>query len=192
MIIQAGAPGETNRIITEEEASAISAVPHGLADAEFMQGMIHHHGQALVMTAYAAENSGGDQIPLLAERMEIGQQSEIDLMAEWLQSRSFAVPSTDPADHVEHSDEPLMPGMLTDAQLEELRVATGPEFDRLFLRYMIQHHVGALQMVDELVAANGGQEVESGRIAQDIYADQEIEILRMQALLDEMPTVSDP
>ena len=41
----------------------------------------------------------------------------------------------------------LMPGMLTEAQMQALDQATGPGFDRLFLKDMIQHHRGAVTMV---------------------------------------------
>lgn len=188
-IVQGGAPGETSRPLSADEARSIEPLPYVEADVEFMQGMIHHHAQALVMTEWAAENSGGDQVPVLAQRMEIGQSAEIELMGDWLAERGEDVPSTDPGDHEGMEDMPMMemmPGMLSDDQLEDLRIARGPEFDRLFLEYMIQHHTGALTMVDTLVEEGGSQEIESGRIASDIYGDQEIEILRMQGLLGQM------
>lgn len=96
VIIQGGAPGGTSRVLTPEEAESLGTIPFRLDDVAFMQGMIHHHGQALAMTQLAATQSGGDQIPVLARRMEIGQEAEVDLMVEWLHSRGFAAPSADP------------------------------------------------------------------------------------------------
>lgn len=185
-VIQAGAPGETNRVLTDDEVDAIEPLPEQLADVEFMRGMIHHHAQALVMTGYAATNSGGDQVPLLARRMEIGQTDEIALMTSWLLDRGWDAPSGDLDEHLEHDDSELMPGMLTDAELAALGDTRGDEFDRLFLESMIRHHEGALAMVDELYAAGGGQHVDVGRFADDVYADQSIEIGRMRELLAEL------
>lgn len=187
VIIQPGAPGEPNKVLTEEEAAALPTVTYNDADVAFMQGMIDHHAQALVMTALAQENSGRDQVPVLARRMEIGQTAETELMIAWLEARGEDVP--DPGEghiHLEEGDERLQPGMLVAEQFAELQAARGEDFDRLFLEYMIQHHLGALTMVDSLVAADGAQEAESGTLAQDIYADQEIEIIQMQKLLGEM------
>jgi uncharacterized protein (DUF305 family) len=80
--------------------------------------------------------------------------------------------------------EMLMPGMLTDAQMHELDSARGPEFDRLFLRYMIQHHQGAVSMVKELFATNGAaQEQSVFKLASDVEADQTSEIARMRKML---------
>jgi uncharacterized protein (DUF305 family) len=77
----------------------------------------------------------------------------------------------------------MMPGMLTTEQLENLDRARGPEFDRLFLTYMIQHHQGAITMVNELFAASGGENEVVYRFASDVFADQTTEIDRMQKML---------
>ena len=80
-----------------------------------------------------------------------------------------------------------MPGMLTQAQLEELAAAFGPEFDRLFLTYMIGHHAGAVTMVDDLFAVDGtGQDEAVFKLASDVQVDQITEINRMQLMLDDM------
>jgi uncharacterized protein (DUF305 family) len=79
---------------------------------------------------------------------------------------------------------PLMPGMLTAAQLAQLGHATGAEFDRLFLTFMIQHHQGALTMVEQLFSSPGaGQDVTIFRFASDVSADQTTEIDRMHSML---------
>ena len=104
------------------------------------------------------------------------------------------------ADGMDHSqmdhammDHSGMPGMLSAAQLDELRAARGVEFDRLFLRYMIQHHGGAVVMVDELIAVDGAaQDLESFRLAADVRVDQVTEIARMQQMLDGLPPESAP
>ena len=84
-------------------------------------------------------------------------------------------------------DHSSMPGMLSQAQLEELDAARGADFDRLFLRYMIQHHGGALTMADALFASDGAaQDEEAFKLASDINVDQETEIARMELMLREM------
>ena len=53
---------------------------------------------------------------------------------------------------------------------------------------MIQHHQGAIVMVDELFATQGaGQDEAIFRFASDIYADQTTEIGRMQMMLAALP-----
>jgi uncharacterized protein (DUF305 family) len=81
----------------------------------------------------------------------------------------------------------LMPGMLTEEQMTQLERARGAEFDRLFLTFMIQHHEGALTMVDQLFASHGGGVDDFiYKIASDTFADQGSEIDRMQRMLDAM------
>jgi uncharacterized protein (DUF305 family) len=133
----------------------------------------------------------------LTERIVSGQQDEIALMQQWLRDRQQPVvqPSGaarhDAADTSSHSPgheheghDMLMPGMLSQAQLRELDRARGGEFDRLFLRYMIQHHRGALTMVNRLFATPGAAREESTfKLANDISADQSSEITRMERML---------
>ena len=77
-----------------------------------------------------------------------------------------------------------MPGMLTQEQMTELEEATGAEFERLFLTYMITHHEGALTMVEALFSSPGAaQGSDMFRIADDVDADQRMEIGRMTAML---------
>ena len=78
----------------------------------------------------------------------------------------------------------LMPGMLTDAQMKELDAARGPDFDVTFLKYMIQHHRGAVTMVKELFSNRGAaQDVTVFKFAGDVEVDQTTEINRMLEML---------
>ena len=104
-------------------------------------------------------------------------------MQRWLRGRNETVPDGDPAHFIMPGME-LMPGMLTPPQLAQLDAARGPEFDRLFLTFMIQHHQGAIVMVNQLFASHGGGEEETVyRFASDVYADQTTEIDRMSRML---------
>ncbi|MDA0736173.1 MAG: DUF305 domain-containing protein [Bacteroidetes bacterium] len=94
-------------------------------------------------------------------------------------------------DHSGMHDHSSMPGMLTQKQLEELALAKGIEFDRLFLTYMIQHHTGAIIMVKDLVETDGAaQEVQIGKLAGEINVDQKTEIERMRLMLMEVVGLS--
>jgi uncharacterized protein (DUF305 family) len=181
-IVQAGAPGEPSRSLSEQEASKLGKTPHTKADVDFMLGMIHHHAQALVMTRLVRKRSASEEIPLLARRTEISQASEIKTMERWLKARGVEPP--DAEDHRKHHGPGggLMPGMVSERKLARLAAAQGHAFDGLFLDYMINHHRGALTMVSELNASGGGLEPEVGAFARHVDSDQNIEIARMQEL----------
>lgn len=119
----------------------------------------------------------------MGERIVVGQQDEITIMTRWLKARGEPVP--DPAAPMAHAHDhgAMMPGMLTPAQLDSLDQARGAAFDRLFLTYMIQHHLGAIVMVNQLFATPGAAQDETTfRLASDVYADQTTEIGRMEKL----------
>ena len=162
--------------------------PYTAADIHFMSAMIHHHAQAIVMARWAPSHGASPSVRTLAERIINAQQDEIATMQRWLRDRQLPVPDAVAAgmrmqmNGMEH--EMLMPGMLTDAQMKELDAARGPEFDRLFLTYMIQHHRGALTMVKELFDSYGaGQDETVFKFASDVNVDQTTEIARMQKML---------
>ena len=180
-IIQPGAPGQASRVVDAAAAADVSKVPFTPADVRFMQGMIGHHAQALDMTALVATRSSSDAIRKLAQRIELSQADEIKMMQEWLTGRGQKVPDQ----HAHHAPgATLMPGMLTAEEMARLAQATGPEFDRLFLEFMIKHHEGALTMVQDLFAQPGaGQESDVFAFASDVDADQRMEIDRMRAAL---------
>ncbi len=178
-VVQLGAPGEENQTLSPEDAAKLESPKHTEADEQFMLDMVQHHNQAIVMTSFVDERTDDRDIRLLAKRMKISQQDEMDLMTRWLQDR--VVPLTD--EHGGHGDGHEMPGMLTDEQLAQLEAADGAAFERLFLEFMIQHHEGALQMVSELYTDGGGHESEIDQFARHVESDQGVEIARMQQLL---------
>ncbi len=165
-------------------------LPWTEADADFMTGMIGHHAQALVMARLVPTRGANAPVQRLAARIINAQQDEIALMQRWLRDRSQPVPdpSADHAampgmDHAAH-----MPGMLTPEQLADLGQARGDEFDRKFLTYMLQHHRGAIAMVNKLFQTPGaGQDEATFKIANDVQADQGTEINRMTIMLLTLP-----
>jgi len=160
-----------------------SRYPSTEADARFMSSMIGHHTQAMVMAGWAPTNGAGASVRRLAERILSGQQDEIATMQQWLRDRGRPVPQ---GHHPGHGH--LMPGMLTDAQMKELAEARGPEFDRLFLTFMIQHHRGAVAMVEDLFGTPGAAQDETVfKFANDVQVDQSTEIARMERMLSALP-----
>lgn len=186
-VVQPGAPGEPSRELTAQELDELDVQPpaHNEADVAFMQGMLVHHAQALDMTALVPDRAAREDLPLFAERMEISQRDEMDLITSWLEARDETVPDLDD-EHAHHGHAELMPGMLTDEELAQLEAASGPAFDRLFLVFMTHHHEGALEMVSDLFAAGGGQEPEVFAFANHVDADQRVELARMAEMLAEL------
>jgi len=154
-----------------------------VADVRFMQDMIGHHAQAIAMARMAASHEAGEAVRKLAEKIEISQLDEIALMEQWLRERGQVVPDE------EYRQTMRMPGMLTPEQMAQLDAARGREFDRLFLTFMIQHHSGALEMVEALFASPGAaQDPDIFRFATDVDADQRDEIYVMQSMLSMLAT----
>ena len=184
VIVQPGAPGEPTRTLTAEEAAALGQPVHVDADVRFMQGMIHHHDQALDMTDLLSSRTESEEMRLLAQRINISQTDEIGMMEGWLKSRGEDAPRVRGEESTHLNDEQLMPGMLTERQMAQLGSASGEAFDRLFLEFMIVHHEGALTMVSELFLVSGaGQEPVTFQFASDVDADQNMEIGRMNTML---------
>ncbi len=158
------------------------------ADVRFMTGMISHHAQALEMAGLAPTREAGPSVQILTARTINAQQDEITVMQQWLGDRGQPVPEvrTDgvvPGVGVPNDRMP-MPGMLTPQQMRELAAARDADFDRLFLTFMIQHHGGAVTMVQDLFATDGAALDDTVfKIASDIQVDQTTEIARMNRML---------
>ncbi|HJS46692.1 MAG TPA: DUF305 domain-containing protein [Gemmatimonadales bacterium] len=162
--------------------------PYTAADIRFMTGMIGHHAQAIEMSRLVPERTASPSIRTLAGRIINAQQDEIAIMQRWLRDRNQPAPELhlDGGTAMVHGEDHagMMPGMLTPAQLAELAAAHGGEFDRLFLRDMIQHHRGAVTMVTELFSSWGaGQDETVFKFASDVNVDQSTEIARMEEML---------
>ena len=175
--------------------------PYTKADVAFMQGMIGHHAQAVTMSAFAEPNGASSEVRVLAGRITVAQTDEIAFMKTWLGKRKQTVPAgdMDAMAHAHHAGmdmsamgaaggSGMMPGMLTTAQMDTLKSAKGPAFDWYFLTFMIQHHRGAISMVDELMSAKGAaNDDDVFKFVSDVVADQSTEIDRMELMLKSRP-----
>ena len=180
-----------------------AAAPHDYvqADVDFVQGMIIHHAQAVVMSDWAPTHGASQRLQVLCKRIALSQRDEITMMQTWLEQRHLAtpdplhmlhptagpihdrsgmnMPGMDMGDHMM-----MMTGMLTPAEMRQLDSAHGPTFDHLYLTGMIKHHQGALDMVAKLFATPGaGQQPELFSFATDVDAGQRAEMARMEAML---------
>jgi uncharacterized protein (DUF305 family) len=162
--------------------------PWTAGDVEFMSTMIAHHAQAIEMAKLSPKNGASRAVQTLSLRVINAQQDEIGLMNRWLEERKQPTVVPNPKGHVmkmggaEHTM--LMPGMLSEQQMKELEEARGERFDYLFLTYMIQHHRGAISMVDELLAKKGAAQDETVfKFAADVHVDQTTEVNRMLQML---------
>lgn len=173
--------------IAEARADSVRH-PYTTADVQFMQGMIGHHAQAIIMAGWAPTHDASPNVRTLCDRIINSQQDEIVTMQRWLADRQQMVPDgrTPGMKMMMNGTEQvmLMPGMLSAAQMTELDHAKGLEFDRLFLTFMIQHHRGAVSMVHDLFETQGaGQDELVFKFASDVNVDQTTEIARMEKML---------
>jgi uncharacterized protein (DUF305 family) len=188
-IVQPGAPGQATQVVGAEQARDLSKVGATPADVKFMQGMIHHHAQAIDMTELLKTRTGSEGMKKLGMRIQVSQTDEIKMMQNWLRAHGQEAP--DP--HAMHmpgmimpgmDHGPMMAGMLTPEEMVKLAGLKGLEFDRFFLQGMIKHHEGAITMVKELFASPGAaQDSAIYAFASDVVADQQMEIDRMSGML---------
>jgi uncharacterized protein (DUF305 family) len=193
-VVQASPSAQTNAVAqgtppAEPKARPdLVTQPYNDADVNFMAGMIPHHAQAVAMAGMAPTHGASPAMRILCERQLVSQRDEIELMRNWLRDRGKPVPAANATRHrmmmngMEH--DMLMPGMLSDEEMAQLDKARGPEWDKLFLKFMIKHHEGALKMVEDLFASYGAaQGDDMYKFASDVQADQTAEIERMQKML---------
>ena len=150
------------------------AQPFDANDIMFAQMMIPHHSQAVELATLAEANTTTPAILDLAARIDGAQHTEIHTMEAWLAAAGS------PADgHGAHGMS--MPGLVSDTDMALLEQATAAEFDALFLSHMIQHHEGAIDMANDVLATTMNDDVRA--LATAIVAAQTAEIAEMSSLL---------
>ena len=188
-VAQAARPIAASDAAARDRARADSTrLPYTAGDIQFMTGMISHHAQAVVMAKMAPTHGASQAVQTLCGRIINAQNDEIALMQNWLRDRNQPVPEAKPLPMKMVMNgqvmEMLMPGMLTAEQMKALDAARGTDFDKLFLRGMIQHHQGAITMVQQLFATPGAAQDEAVfKFANNVNVDQNTEIHRMQQML---------
>ena len=190
-IIQPGAPGKPSKVLDAKEATNIANTSYIKADVDFLQGMIVHHEQAIFMSEMADERTNNKSILDLAKRIDASQKDEINFMESWLNDRN-EFNGTQIDKHNNHNGHKLhkhvsMVGMASPKQLKDLSTSDSTNFDRLFLQLMINHHDGALEMVEELKKYPGNTyDPILNEFVSDLINDQGVEIERMNNLLTDL------
>ena len=185
-IIQPGAPGEPSKKLDAEAATDIANTSYIKADVKFLQGMIVHHEQAIIMSEMANQSTNNKTILDLAKRIDVSQKDEINFMESWLKQRNEYADNSHSDHHIHesHHMHMNMVGMATPKQLNDLSNSKSTDFDRLFLQLMITHHDGALEMVEELKKYPGNAyDPILNEFVSDLVNDQGIEIERMNGIL---------
>ncbi|MEU6012428.1 DUF305 domain-containing protein [Streptomyces sp. NPDC047453] len=154
------------------------------ADADFVAMMIPHHQQALILSRLAPSRSSDSAVLSLADRIDVEQGLEIYMMQSWQEWNGLE--QTDPQQSYEEMmQDPMMVeemGLATPEELDQLTASTGNAFDVLFLRLMIKHHNGAIDMLTD-VLTNGTDETLQ-QWATDMMATQYAQVQMMQRMLD--------
>ena len=178
LIIQPGLPGTASKEINSEDAINIANTGFTKDDTVFMNHMIVHHEQALTLSRLAPNRTNTQEILDLAGRIDVSQEDEISFMQGWLEERNIEVHAHMSMHHMK------MMGMASDQDIAVLSNSKGIEFDELFLRLMIAHHEGALDMVRELKRQPGSAyDPLMFEFVSDLSNDQGVEIERMNTLL---------
>jgi uncharacterized protein (DUF305 family) len=173
-VIAPGRPGEQAKTLSPgEAATAVPSPTANAADVKYVQDMVIHHRQALDMALLAPSRADSAKLKSLADRIKAAQGPEIQYMSTWLREQEQQVP-----DH--HAAHEGMPGMATPEQIEALKAAKGKDFDRMFLQLMINHHLGAIKMSEQVLSS--GSHIKIEELANDVSVTQMAEIRRMQEM----------
>ncbi|MCC9705056.1 DUF305 domain-containing protein [Streptomyces sp. MNU76] len=151
------------------------------ADVTFAQMMIPHHEQALDMAELADGRASDTELKDIAEQIEKAQDPEIKAMKGWLRSwgKPTTVESMPGMDHGSGGD-----GMMSDADMQQLKGMKGTEFDKMFAEMMIQHHNGAITMAED--EQKDGKNDAAVKMAGDIVKGQTAEVEQLGDILDRL------
>ncbi|MGG7575630.1 DUF305 domain-containing protein [Streptomyces sirii] len=154
---------------------------HNAADVSFATGMIPHHRQAVQMAELVASRTRSAEVEKLAGEIKKAQDPEIKKLSGWLTSWGEQVPEEHGG--MEHAGHSMgsMAGMMAPEEMDALEKASGKAFDTAFLKMMVKHHEGAVEMAKTEQADGGYQPAKD--MAGDIISSQSAEIARMNKLL---------
>jgi uncharacterized protein (DUF305 family) len=140
-------------------------------DLMYAQMMIPHHEQAVEMAELAATRTSNTEVLAIAKKIKSAQAPEIAVMAAWLGGKAAEL-------HTGHDMQ--MNGMLTGAEFEKLQNAVDAEFDSLFVKYMIAHHEGAIEMTQGILQS---ENIIVKKFGEKVVKDQTAEIKQLKAIL---------
>lgn len=152
--------------------------PHA-ADGQFAEQMAMHHEQAIVLSDIVLGHDPIDErIRAAAQFIKQDQSREIDVMQAWVAAWGDAIK---PSEHGGHHM--MMPGMVAQDRIDRLEKMSTNEVQGEFLRLMIEHHQGAIDMSKDYL--DDGENAFTRSIAQHIIREQKLEIDYMNNILKE-------
>jgi len=157
--------------------------PHNAADVSFATDMVPHHSEAVQMASMALQQGSNARVKQLATTIKGGQDPEINTMSGWLAGWGKPVPKSGSMTGM--GGNTAMPGMMTDAETQQLASAKGPAFDRLWVALMTKHHKGAITMAQ--TELRDGQNSDAKTLAGKIIQEQSGEVATMAALAKALP-----
>ena len=158
-------------------------------EAGFARDMATHHAQAADMGFLIRDATDDHRLRALAYDIIVTQTAQRGVLMGWLQQWGLAQASAHPRmqwvpGHAHGTPATgLMPGMASDAELEQLRRASGRAAEILFLQLMIRHHEGGVAMARAILAQSDRDEVVT--MARSIESSQAGEIALMTEMLAE-------
>ncbi|WP_201599121.1 CopM family metallochaperone [Psychrobacter vallis] len=152
----------------------ISGMEYNDPDVVFAQGMLSHHVGAVNMAKIQLKHGTDAEMRQLAQEIIDAQQPEIEQMQNWLTDNPD---TTEPTAATETMQKSYADGM--DAMHGEMMAGIAdPNPDKAFVRGMLPHHAGAIDMAT--VQLKYGKNEEMRKLAQDIIDAQQPEIEQMQ------------
>ncbi|MEU5962356.1 DUF305 domain-containing protein [Micromonospora parva] len=173
-VIAPGRPGETAATRPAHEVRDVGPAPHNSLDVWFVRMMIPHHAQALAMAELAPDRAADPDVRAIAERIRASQGPEMGMMRGWLQTRGLP-------EEVQGHDHGTMRGMQSPEAMAQLAATRGPDFDKLFVQMMTEHHQGAIEMATNLLTV--GSDLTLNEFANAVATEQTVEIDRMREIL---------
>ena len=162
-------------------SSSASTGDFNNADVTFAQHMIPHHQQAVQMAKMAKSHASSSQVKQLATKIEAAQGPEIRTMQNWLKEWGKGDSGSMGDMNMDGMDMGDMPGMMSNSDMHMLDQMQGMGWDRMFLKMMIRHHQGAIEMAK--TEQTSGQNPEAIALAKKIATAQQAEITKMQQML---------
>jgi uncharacterized protein (DUF305 family) len=158
--------------------------PMNAVDVGFLQDMLDHHEQALLISNLYLDNQPDGPAAPYANEVIMFQTRDMGWMRDWLAEEGYQ-PGAPDRTAMEWMNEPVpvaeMPGMQSPERLQQLADATGAEADLLWFEIMTDHHLGGVHMGDH-AAANGARE-EIIEFAESVSRNQRIEVVEYEGAM---------
>jgi len=158
------------------------------AEAGFARDMSTHHAQAVELGMIAYQRGTDQEVKVLAGDIATTQQAQIGIMQTWLKDWGLG-PTGDtphmswmPADmRGTGAEGSRMPGMASSAEMNAIRNASGPDVDKLFVQYMLRHHLGGIHMIDGVLKVTKDPEIRE--LAEQMHRNQSGEISTLTSIM---------